>query len=897
MFFCLCVFHRPQRKSSDSTCTTAAPQTGLVTASTKGSPRPILPKCHTIITSRVPAFNANQDPGGGQYGQQLLRTSSTEIQTEVSEAGRLLQGVGFSGVSAGCQTGSHRAVVTDRQVDMANMATQVSVGGPRNAGSYPSQICNTGTQVSGPALSTVNSSQITDTAVQASVDVVHSGTQLAGSVCGRICVENTASQASAVLVNSGTQMDLVPQVSAVAVQTKNTTRVANMAVQASAQVTDFAHMATQATGNALDMFDISAQASYAYADPSLTQVMIDTSFVQTHNSLPGTHTATQASLPYVTQNRGNSTSSTGTQMAAAALPEESETASTGMQTSLTLIPSRPKFGVVAQTQTSGDHILKSAMASANIPVMKSPGRKPKAKGRSPGRKRNVKSSEVQTQDCFSQRKKRRVKGTFSAESKDQGVPQDFSIATQTFPPLSAHCADLAPSRSQIQQNPTLSSSGLREEENEWDTLLSPSSPPQISTSDTGLQADLDDFLSTYTAEFGVQTQGDFLSACTAEFGVQTQEPYLETCRADLGVQTVLSSIGSLLDDLECGEGYDAMVGGGDALAGAAGVEAQMQKVSSSSSGASGYQSMADCGTWTEVLTLDSQTQTSKPPGTAAGFSADAHFAECSMGLDDSLSALHPPMNHKLFDSFDSDLSFSDCGTGTEDFFASTHTQTSAESLVSEHTAEHAVLPSYCAAEAEECVSPTPTHNSLGIQEDFELSTDDSLDLFLPSSSKTWDRSNRNFGRSTGKEPDMTLSSFNFEQIQSDNTSQTMMSIGSSATGMDPAAVAAADMHTQTADDLLEFLMNNMETQTTEDIPNGSLAVADNQTQTTGSVLLTPPHPPPPSPDTTNLSPFDGDALGLVSAETQTSTQLMFELDDDSDEFFNIADMQTQTSDM
>ena len=119
----------------------------------------------------------------------------------------------------------------------------------------------------------------------------------------------------------------------------------------------------------------------------------------------------------------------------------------------------------------------------------------------------------------------------------------------------------------------------------------------------------------------------------------------------------------------------------------------------------------------------------------------------------------------------------------------------------------------------------------------------------------------------------------------------MMSMGSSATGMDPAAVAAADMHTQTADDLLEFLMNNMETQTTEDIPSGSLAMADNQTQTTGSVLLTPPHPPPPSPDTTNLSPFDGDALGLVSAESQTSTQMMFELNDDSDEFFNIADMQ------
>ena len=133
----------------------------------------------------------------------------------------------------------------------------------------------------------------------------------------------------------------------------------------------------------------------------------------------------------------------------------------------------------------------------------------------------------------------------------------------------------------------------------------------------------------------------------------------------MGVQTVLTSIGSLLDDLDCGVGYAAMVGGDGAPSGTGAADAQMQQVPSSSSAASGYQSVADCSTWTEVLTLDSQTQTSKAASTAVDFSADAPLAECSMGLGTTLSAIHPQPNQKLFDSFDSDLSFSDCGTGTE----------------------------------------------------------------------------------------------------------------------------------------------------------------------------------------------------------------------------------------
>ena len=858
-----------------------------------------------IVAPSLPAFNASQVPpsDGPPNGRQIVHTNCAEIQTDAPEAGRHLQRVSWSGVSTGCQTGArhHGAAAAVQQVGVANMATQVSVGGCRNA-SCPSRICDTGTQVSGHGLSTVDGSQITDMAVQASVDVVNSGTQIAGGFHGGVCVENTASQASATLVNSGTQMDLLPRVSAVAVQTNCAANVANMAIQASNQISDFAHMATQATGQAGDMFDVSTEVPYAFAGPSLAQAVMNPGLVQTHSALAGTNTATQASLPYITLNRGGATNTIGTQMAAAGLPEESETASTGMQTSVTLIPSRPKFGVIAQTQTPGDHILKSAMVSANIPVVKSPGRKPRAKGRSPARKRTVRSSEVQTQDCFSQRKKRRVKGP--AGRGDQGAaPQDSSIATQTFPVPFAQPPDfLAPGSVRMQQNPTLASSAMQEAGNEaWDPFLSASYPPRNTTSDTGLQADLDEFLSTYTAELGVQTQDDFLSACTAEFGVQTQEPYLETCRADLGVQTVMTSIGSLLADLDRGVGCAAVAGSGDAAVGAEAVDAELRPGSSAGSAVPGCQSGVDCGTWTEVLTLDSQTQTSKTASSAPGFSAGVRYAECGTEVDSSLSAFHAQSNQKLFESFDSDLSFSDCGTGTEDFFASTHTQTGTEHRVNESATIPSALSALdCGTETDDSLSHTPTPSSLGIQGDFELSADDSMDPFLPSSSQSWDTNQASSRRSTSREPDPTLPSFNFDQIQSDSASQmtttmTTSTGSSTTTGTDLAAVAAADMHTQTADDLLDFLMNNMETQTTEDLPDDNLAMADTQTQTTGSVLLTPPHPLAQSPGA-SLSPFEaGDALGLVTAETQTSTQLMFELDDDGDEFFNIADMQTQTT--
>jgi hypothetical protein len=113
------------------------------------------------------------------------------------------------------------------------------------------------------------------------------------------------------------------------------------------------------------------------------------------------------------------------------------------------------------------------------------------------------------------------------------------------------------------------------------------------------------------------------------------------------------------------------------------------------------------------------------------------------------------------------------------------------------------------------------------------------------------------------------------------------------------------MHTQTADDLLEFLMTNMETQTTETLDEQDdvmINTADSHTQTS-LLLLTPPHPHPSSlsPGAASLSPFNGDCHGfnLVTAETQTSSPFLFDFEDavgmEGEEFFDIVDMQTQTN--
>ncbi|KAK7115078.1 serine-rich adhesin for platelets-like [Littorina saxatilis] len=839
------------------------------------SPRRILPKCPVILAPSLPVALARRVIVNSQGGRSLAHTSCVEIQTDASGIGRLPQRVNVHGVSTGCQTVKNSTGVGQQ----VNTATQVSATQSRSP-TCSSQISDMATQVSGIVFGMVQGSRITHTAIQTSVDKTNSSTQLTGDISlgydfGAV---NRSAQATAVLVNSATQMDLNPQLCAVAVQTNVGTDVTNMAVQATSHIPDFAHIATQATSGEPDVFDISTQVSGALIDPNFPGMMVNPNLVQP----PAINTATQATLPYTALNKRNTTNTTGTQMAVGVGSDESETATTGMQTSLSLIPGRSKFGVIAQTQTLGDHILRSAMATADIPVVRSPGR---AKGRSPGRKRNMKSSEAQTQAYIQRAKKRRRKQGRLAEEAHPGGVQDLSIATQTVASISPKPTPRPSSSLGMYQNPTLSASASREEESEtWDPFLSAPSPPHISTSDTGLQADLDEFLSTYTADFGVQTQDDFLAVCTAEFGVQTSDFSVGGGTADFGVQTIASSLGSLLEDIECGMQY----GGSTENTAGMGNPLESTQVSTSSK-VSGYSSMVHCGTGTDVSTLDCQTQTIKPVTSETGYSLESCFAEMGTEMDSSLSGFPNPLNPKLFDSFDSELSFSDCATGTEDFFASSHTQTSVGNVASvvKESSISPVMSIDSAVGTDDIFSEIHTQTGLGIQEDLEAGASDRfVESFLSQSAQTDD---------TNQTQAYSDSATGWDSLHSQAAETSHTTISTSLSATDFSAVAATDTQTQTADDLLDFLMNNMETQTTEDLPDSNLLVADTQTQTSG-ILLTPPHALSPAPGT-SFSPFNNnDATSLVTTETQTCSQFLPEFDeDDEDELFHISDMQTQTS--
>ncbi|XP_046354545.2 uncharacterized protein LOC124133981 [Haliotis rufescens] len=87
------------------------------------------------------------------------------------------------------------------------------------------------------------------------------------------------------------------------------------------------------------------------------------------------------------------------------------TSSTGMQTNLSILSTKKRHCSIAETQTPGDLILKSAMASADIPFHDLRGgdkgqRSPRARGKAP-RRRSLKTSEVQTRETYPPRKKKR----------------------------------------------------------------------------------------------------------------------------------------------------------------------------------------------------------------------------------------------------------------------------------------------------------------------------------------------------------------------------------------------------------------------------------------------------------------------------------------------------------
>ncbi|KAL8581131.1 hypothetical protein ACOMHN_033579 [Nucella lapillus] len=884
--------HTTKHNSSGVTSRTTPMKSTTPGAGVRKKWRPILPKSQpgvVLVGANPPTLYTAQNAGPGSecvlHSPVLpwLRQNMVDAETaRESQEGR------GAGVSTACEVGTSREVTSEAgersrvQVPVVHMATQVSRGAL-----HPLRLCHTGTQVYAPAVLRGHSIH---TAVQTCVQTAHSGTQLAAPLPGGPSQDRTGG-----VLERPPEEERSRQVCAVAIQTGHTVDTVNMAIQATGHHLD--PLTTR--GIMLDVISLCG------GHPENEGVLGE----QVAGSLSGTHTASQTSFPYILLNKANSTNSTGTQVATDMATEELDVASRGMQTSVTLIH-RPKLGTMAaQTQTWSDT---------------SGSRSPRSYSKAPGRvrKRSTKCSEVQTQPCSPNTKKGRRKGMDLTQGMHTVDIREISIATQTLTQETPHHTrssktsagwssnadhqhknrstrnkhskggrtkevgkSIAARSPHSQQNPPLSVSAAQEDHSVvWDPFLScpvpaPSSPPPHE-----LSPQLEDLLSDYRVELGVQTPQEFLSELTADFGMQTMDGMLSTtsdlgvqtldegqqrCTAELGVQTVTSALGCLLENLE-------------ADFPCSGLEADVLYPTPSS--LSSFQSSSsDTDTAGQTLILQTAGQNNKSFSSAPQVQSMGSQA-FDLSLDASIPSPHTGEAPKLFDSFDSDLSFSDCGTGTEDFFASTHTQTGGVEVTMEE--EEDSLPSalsslYSQSGLEVSMSLPPAvstgENGRGVQ------CASQVDVFATATGAS-------DTLSSGMEPDV-----NVDFCPSPGCGPSSRPTSSSTTDTDLlSGVPATDMHTQTADDLLTFLMNNMETQTTEDLGvTDKMAVADTHTQTSSTVLLTPPHPFS-SWDRSPSSAWEGERVVSLSAETQTSAQLMWDFHQDQDKFFDLTDMETQT---
>ncbi|XP_076449197.1 uncharacterized protein LOC143285684 [Babylonia areolata] len=868
--------------------------------------RPILPKCQRGLVvvgagSGGPVY-AVQDGGAGPpvlHSPPLswLQTADSNNATEATA-----EGGGGGGVNAvACQTsmGSTVGGVGGRvQAPVVHMATQVSWGA-HPPPPTPAPTCHAGTQVYGHSQSQVRA-ESSHTAVQTCVQTTHNATQLAAPL--------PDSQGMLHLARQGLGEEEQRQVCAVAIQTGGgQVHMVNMAIQATAHP----HHAPLS----LDVVRLCEGQS---------EGGVGGGSGGGGGGVPSaTHTASQTSFPYILLNKATSTSSTGTQAASAACPpDDTDVASRGIQTSVTLIH-RPKLGTMAaQTQTSGD-----ATAVVSPWVAEDASGWPAHGGSRQVKKRSTRSREAQTQSSSPRRKKgRRGKGgeeghggcmqevSMAAETPAQQSPQqtaatsgwtDHAVEQSHSRDTGSHHRHSSSSRSQGQprtrrrgssaattppllHNPSLSVSATPPQQERpphvWDPFLTSSStptapsPPPCSLSSS---PQLDELLSQYRADLGVQTPQDFQYPFTAEFGVQTaafddNNDVLSTtadlavqtldagqpCTADFGVQTVTSVLGCLLENLDADLTWEGG-GDGDHAAASSSTTTTMPHFHCRPEN-NNATTMTSQGLAPSTSTSDLHTATHTHGGSQV---FDLQFEASSLPPS---SPPHAGSAPKLFDSFDSDLSFSDCGTGTEDFFASTHTQT--------HTHTHGGLELTIGGEGEEeegegeeeggCLPPPPpglsslcAHPGLPPTPTHCVGTA-SMDLMPGDDVSSLE------GEVGDMSMDLCCASppAGLQQSRPTSTSTTDTDLLS--------GVPAMDMHTQTADDLLTFLMNNMETQTTEELSEDlRMAVADTHTQTTTSVLLTPPHPLHWEEDDQggSASGYGYGVVGVgVSTETQTS---------------------------
>ena len=216
--------------------------------------------------------------------------------------------------------------------------------------------------------------------------------------------------------------------------------------------------------------------------------------------------------------------------------------------------------------------------------------------------------------------------------------------------------------------------------------------------------------------------------------------------------------------------------------------------------------VADCGTAMDTsLAFGSYTQTSTKRCNLECIDTYSNQIACNVCGPSGFHDGYAKFKADVFDSLDVD--FVECGTSMEDLFSSSFTQTGNEIKIVKNLPK---LNSFIGHENHGKLSQLQT---MGISSSVNCCSDDFSCPNVP----LVDLPNA-FQKTV------------FNDLTYDFSAHTQRS-SELSTNLHQCDVGFTSMHTQTADDLLDFLMSNMETQTADDISDLSNAPVDTQTQT------------------------------------------------------------------
>ncbi|XP_067651774.1 uncharacterized protein [Haliotis asinina] len=535
----------------------------------------------------------------------------------------------------------------------------------------------------------------------------------------------------------------------------------------------------------------------------------------------------------------------------------SVTSSTGMQTNLSILSTKKRHCSIAETQTPGDLILKSAMASADIPFHDLRGndkgqRSPRSRGKTP-RRHSLKTSEVQTRETFPPRKKRRRRNSGRQMVAAECNTDNIGLLFPTEPPAArteqmstqtqkSFLEEFGHYRQQPVKNSESQTSLSTLFKNMRESLLTEENPAILS--DLGLTFSDDQDQSVVDAECGPGTS-------LVDTGCNPRVPLVNTCHQRM-----------LMVDTGCGPGIPVVD---------TGCESEMTMVDTECGSGS---SMVDANDGTD--SFNRTTLQYQGSGTQTNADSDVDFLSvstpCFLELleGDSSSAPTPGQTRSLGSNSQfyrdrigqTSVSLDTNRRLSENLLHQTNPQngiplTPPKLINSNHADSDPYSSSYSSS------SDFGRHDSLGRSTKLVESLNDYNPCLASTAAKhihtqTMVPRSADFGAQTPTARSQTL-----DFLDSHDTPQ--------MEGQGPmlSSSAGTDMHTQTADDLLDFLMTNMETQT-DDLFISGLGLSDIETQT----------------------PAENDSLDtLVTTETQTNMQSLVHEENDLTLF---TDMQTQT---